>query len=377
MSGASGAMNESASRSSGAPRLAVIVLPGVLLLACAVFGQLTMGLAKFVATHGDMPVYLRTAEAIRAGDLASIRATNFWGLPYAAAAVSFITRLPVVGAMVLICLVSSIVSVWLVAKLWGGWMAIAFAVIDWTWIEFSAFGGAEPLFMALLLGAVWYVRAQRSSLALLLAALATIVRPLGVLMVVALLLELWRARGFAYAAVRAAIPAAIMVLYMTPLVIVFHDPLANFHFYQREAKWSAGLPITFPLLGLARNYLSNQNLGNVVLKHLKVGCVLLHVGALVGILSRADLRSRALAQPMLAIFSVGYSGFMIMYSSPIWALSIYPRLIIPVIPFFLWVYEPWLPKTWRRWAPVAAFSLLLACGSGLGFSRATELLHHH
>ena len=68
---------------------------------------------------------------------------------------------------------------------------------------------------------------------------------------------------------------------------------------------------------------------------------------------------------------------MIMYSSPIWALSIYPRLIIPVIPFFLWVYEPWLPKTWRLWAPVAAFSLLLACGSGLGFSRATELLHHH
>jgi hypothetical protein len=329
-----------------------------------------------VAQHGDVPVYLRAAEAIRAGAIGSVRPQNFWGLPYAAAALSFVTRVPVLSALVIICLVSSVFSVWLVSKIWGRWIAIAFAVIDWTWIEFSAFGGAEPLFMALLLGVVWYARAERYTLALLLASLATVVRPLGVLMVAALLLHAWRVRGFAYAAVRAAIPAAVMALYMTPLAIAFHDPLANFHFYQREAKWSGGFPITVPFLGMVRCYRANSNLGNAVIKHLKVAFVLLHVAALVGLACRAQLRRRAATQPLLAMFAVGYSLFMIMYSSPIWALSIYPRLIIPVIPFFLWLYEPWLPKTWRLWAPVGAVSLLLACGSGLGFAQISALIAH-
>jgi len=114
-------------------------------------------------------------------------------------------------------------------------------------------------------------------------------------------------------------------------------------------------------------------LENPFLKYAKASFVCAHVIALIGLALNNKLRRRAQEQPTITGFVLLYSIFLIAYNSPIFVLSIYPRLLIPVIPFFLWLYSPWLPRKWGLWGSVAACSVVLSWGAGLGSVRALFL----
>lgn len=94
------------------------------------------------------------------------------------AALSTIARVSDRTSLLAISFVASFIAVALSWRLWDGWIAGFFAILNFDWLQRSYLGGSEPLFVALLFGSFLAVRKERWLLAALPASLATIVRPL-------------------------------------------------------------------------------------------------------------------------------------------------------------------------------------------------------
>ena len=166
-------------------------------LCCLVYLATILAFADYwplVKTFGDNKAYTFTAEAIARWDIASIHTWQFWGLPYAMTAFSYLTRTSSWTALLFFSITgSAVVAVVASNRLWGGWVAAYFAVISRDWFERTVLGGAEPLFLALLCGSFWAARRQRWLVAAMLAAFSTVVRPMGIFALVGIgLVLLWR-----------------------------------------------------------------------------------------------------------------------------------------------------------------------------------------
>jgi len=132
---------------------------------------------KLVDNFGDNSAYMTIAAAIRKWDFHGVTIKHFWGYPYAMATLSKMTGLADRSALLTVSWISSLIAVMLAYRLWGGWIATAFAIINFDWYHRSYLGGSEPLFVALLFGSFLAIRKERWLTAALLAALATITRP--------------------------------------------------------------------------------------------------------------------------------------------------------------------------------------------------------
>lgn len=96
-----------------------------------------------VQSFGDSPDYIDIASAIRHWDFSDLHSKQFWGYPYAMAAVSLVTRLSDQGSLLLISFAASLASILLAYRLWGGWIAGFFAVLNFDWMQRSFLGGSE------------------------------------------------------------------------------------------------------------------------------------------------------------------------------------------------------------------------------------------
>lgn len=366
-----GALPEQTNQPTGCQ---VILFAAVMLALCALPAHFAGGLRKTVERHGDNPSYAIISRAIRTRDFSPVgQVKHFWGLPYATAALAAISGTSEAGAIFFVSVTCSLIATVLAWRLWGPWPALFFAAGNWTWLEFSTFGGSESLFAALVFAALLAARRERWQLASLAAACSTIVRPLGIFAVVPILVLIQRRRGVRATAVSGLLVLLVLGLYSLPLILHFHDPLANFHGYQRQ-DWFGQLPVTIPLRAVVSNFSNGRNVGNLFIKYAKSAYVLLHLLALLPVLSNRHIRQRLLQNPLQAAFALSYSAFILLYNSPIWALSIYPRLLIPILPIFLSMYEPWLPK--RRWvlAVTGLSSVLMGTGAGIGVQKSLYLV---
>jgi len=170
---------------------------------------------------------------------------QFWGLPYAMAALSTVTRVSDRTALLAISVVASFAAAALAWILWDGWIAGFFAVLNFDWLQRSYLGGSEPLFVALLFGSFLMARKERWLLAALLASLATIVRPLGVFALLGIGIALLIRRDWRTLLAAILIGAVVGGLYVLPLARHFNDPLANvssYHSQQWQGGWLFGIP---------------------------------------------------------------------------------------------------------------------------------------
>jgi hypothetical protein len=76
-----------------------------------------------VTNFGDSAAYGTVASSIRHWDFRGLQIKQFWGYPYAAAALSLLTRIPDQSSLLLVSSISSLLSVVLAYRLWGGWIA--------------------------------------------------------------------------------------------------------------------------------------------------------------------------------------------------------------------------------------------------------------
>ncbi len=312
-----------------------------------------------VDNFGDNGAYMSVASAIRHWDFHGLLVEHFWGLPYFMAALSMLTGISDRASLLVICVVASFASLSFVRQLWGGWVAALFAVVSFDWMQRSFLGGSEPLFAALLFSSFLALRRQRWVLAALLAALATVCRPLGVFALLGIGITLLWKRQFVKCAAATATGAAIGLAYILPLWRYFGSPLANVHGYDPQGKMFG-----FPFYAIIKGtILYPAPWTNLVLSF---GWILLVSAAVIVALRSRRYRAYAREFPAENIFAALYLFSIYCYNYPSWARGSFPRFAIPVVPFVLFAILPRIPKD-RRLLWVLAFLMsALAAISAIG-----------
>jgi hypothetical protein len=317
---------------------------------------------SLVERFGDNSAYMTIASAICKWDFRNVFVKHFWGLPYVICAISKLTGCSVRTALLVVSCTSSITAVLLAFYLWGGWVAAAFAIINFDWYQRSFIGGSEPLFVAFLFGSFLAIRRDRWTLASLLASLATITRPLGIFLLLGIGITLLSRRDWRRFAFTTAIALLIGTLYVIPLARYFGDPLATVHSYQ-SSQAGASVPLFgIPFYAIIKGtILYPAPLTSLVFTF---GWIFLVLAAIVVMLRTVNFRAYAANHPAEIIFAAPYLLSLYCYNYPYWARGSFPRFAIPIIPFVLIALSPWVPKDRRLlWILAPITAVLAACSS--------------
>ena len=325
-----------------------------------------------VDNFGDNSAYMSIATAIRKWDFRGVFVKHFWGLPYFMTAISKLTGLSERTSLLLVSCTSSLIAVVLAYRLWGGWIATAFSIVNFDWYQRSFLGGSEPLFVALLFGSFLAIRRERWLLAAVLAALTTITRPLGVFLLVGIGLTLLCRRDWRRFALATAIGLIIGTLYLIPLARYFHDPLATVHSYQSTQASASVSLFGFPFYAIIKGtLLYPAPLTNLLLSF---GWIFLVLIAIVAMLGTEHFRNYARLHPAEVIFAAPYLLSLYCYNYPYWARADFPRFAIPIIPFVFVALWRWIPKDRRILWLLAPITAVLAASSALGIRNVSHLL---
>ena len=322
---------------------------------------------EMVAVWPDNPAYLDIATVIRnwhfsGGEMPP----HFWGFPYAIACISRLLSIPGLMALVMLSILGSLTACQLVHQLYGGWVATVFVFINYEWTILSVEGGAEPLFMCLLLASFLAARSSRWNLAALLASLCTTVRPLGAFALLCFAIVLARRKSYRQLAIITLIGLAIGVLYVVPLWIILGSPFANFTGYQPD--WGPhGWPLTFPFGALVPAYLTAFFAGTrwYTLLFLATWPVLALAGTVRIWLPSNQPGFAAMYQPE-ALFVTLYTLFFLSYNyiGIAWYFS---RFLIPVLPLLVYSLRDCIPRDRRVLWGAAGVSALLSAAALVTF----------
>ncbi len=321
-----------------------------------------------VRKFGDSPAYTSVASAIRHWDFSHLQIKQFWGYPYAMAAVSMVTRISDENSLLLISCASSFLSIGLAFRLWGGWVAGMFAVLNFDWMQRSFLGGAEPLAVALIFGAFLAVRHERFLLAALLASLSTVVRPLGIFCLIGIALVLLRRREYKKVAFAVFIGILVGGLYVMPLARYFADPLATVHSYQGGPLPLFGVPFYAIIKGTMLYPAPWTNL------MLSFGWIVLVLAGTIMTFFDSNFRDYARNNPVEILFVVPYLFLIFSYNLPAFARSNFARFVIPVLPIVFVALSRWMPRDRRILWALGFLCPILAAASAIGIKNVVRLL---
>jgi hypothetical protein len=321
---------------------------------------------------GDNGSYMGIASALRHWNFQGLNIKAFWGLPYVMAVVSLVTRISDRDALILVSYCSGIATIVLAHRLWGGWVAGFFMVLNFDWMQRLFLCGSEPLFMALVFGAFLAARKQHWLLSALLAAFSVTVRPLGIFVLAGIGLTLLWKRDFRNFSLATLTGLVIGGLYAIPMTLYFKTPFANVQSYQ-QMDWQGGHLLSWPFFAIVKSMHGNRPpLTNLLLTWGWIVFVL--AGFLVILLSRQCRLAWSLRSVEL-IFALSYLAFLYTYNSPRWIVGSFPRYSIPVLPLILWALIDWLPKDRRVLWGLAAVSPVLAACSAIGIRNVAAMIH--
>jgi len=323
-----------------------------------------------VDEFGDSAAYMAAAAGIHAGQMRNIQGKNFWGVSYATALLSNLFEGSQRISLLVVCAGSSLAAVLLAHQLWGGWIAGFFAVLNLGWLQTSHLGGAEPLFMALLLGSLWAARHDRWIWATTLASLATVTRPVGVFALVALGLTLLAKRDYKILALCTGIALGIGALYLLPFWIYFGGPLYQVHLY-RACDWQSGPPVTWPFYASSRSII-HDGMPWTNLLHTLGWITFVAIGMLA--MTREKFRQYFHEHKAEGYFALLYGLFLFTYNSSVWARAEFVRFSIPVLPFVLVSLSGWIPRSRALLYSLGTLSAALAACSAIGLKNVFAIL---
>ena len=336
------------------------------------------GSTRLVLEYADNAAYRDVANAIRHWNFHNLPVQHFMGYPCLIAAVSLLLHLPTGFALWLIAVLSSVVSVWLTARMFGNVTAGYFAFTNFVWLQLSWLGGSEPLAMALALGSLRAFRRGRPILAALLGSLAVTVRPLMLFVLVGIGLALIFRKKFWTFLAAFAIGLGIGILFVLPLARYFGDPLLTVHSYTTRDYGGGGIHgphgrlFGWPFHGIIAGTLAYPApWTNLLLSFFWIGLVLLGVGMMFS----SRFRKYAKAYPDEAIYCGMYLAAIFCYDYLIWARSNFVRFCIPALPFVFFALLPILPKSRWVFRVLCVVSAALAAASALGLRNVVGNVH--
>jgi hypothetical protein len=352
------------------PTLKEVVL--LVVIGVGFFGATLSALRGWHAVQlvfGDNAAYLEVAAAIRKWDFHGLDIQHFMGYPYAIAALSLVSRISLDASLWLVAAVASVVSTVLVARLWGTRVAGYFALTNFAWLQVSFLGGSEPLAVALGMGAFWNFRRGRVSIAVLLASLATTVRPLMFLILAGIGIALLVRKRYAAFLLAVGLGSVIGLLYLWPLWYFFGDPLLTVHSYTTRDYGAAKLAgphghlFGWPFHGIiVGTILYPGPITNLILSFFWIALVLAGSAAMF----RKHLRNYWSDNVAEAVFCALYLLSIFCYDYLAWARGNFMRFAIPILPFVFFALSRWFPKDRRVLWCLSAISPILAACSAVG-----------
>lgn len=365
---------------AGVPFQAPEGSPSVLEITCLVgltfflfisFVATIRGYAPAVDNFGDSSAYMNIASAIRTWDFHGLVVKQFWGLPYAMAALSKLTGVSDRVSLLVFSLIPALLAVLLVRRLWDGWIAGFFAVLNFDWLQRSCLGGSEPLFVCLLLAAFLSVRQRRWILAAVLASSATVVRPLGIFALIGIGLTLLWSRDFRRLAAATAIGLAVGTAYALPIAMHFGSALANVNSYHSK-DWESGWLFGFPFYAIIKGtVLYPAPWTNLLLSFGWIGLIIISVIVMV---RSSGFRAYCRNHSVETLFLIPYLCCLFMYNYPSWARSNFARFAIPILPFVYLALYRWLPKDRRLLWGLGIVCAILAASSALGVANVLRMI---
>jgi hypothetical protein len=323
-----------------------------------------------VSGFGDSGAYTEIASAIRRWDFTGVQVKQFWGYPYAMALVSAVTRVSDQASLLLVSFASSFIAIALAYRLWGGWIASLFVVLNFDWMQRSFLGGSEPLFVALLFASFLAARKERWILATCFASLATVTRPVGILALVSIGIVLLGKREYKKFFLCTGIGLLVGMLYLLPFWVYFHDPLYEVHRY-KTADWQSGSAIGIPFVAIAESIVHNHApWTNLLLTTVWMTFVIVGTVAM----ARKGMRQYAFQHAPQFLFAFLYVAFLFTYNSTEWARAEFVRFAIPVIPLLLLSLQEWIPKSRVILWGLGMVSPVLAAASALGIRNVAHIL---
>jgi hypothetical protein len=243
-----------------------------------------------------------------------------------------------------------------------------FAVLNFDWIQRSFLGGAEPLSVALILGSFLAIRKGRFLLAATLASFATVVRPLSVFSLLAVLAVLLYRRDFKRASAAALIGAAVALLYTAPLLRYFGDPLATVHSYEGGPHLLFGIPFYAIIEGTLQIHAPLTNL------FLSFGWIGLTTAGVVMMTRNEAFRAYAREHAAEVLFAAPYLFMVYCYNYPVFARSNFARFAIPALPFVYLALSRWIPRDRRVLWGLGIICPALAAASAIGIQHVVAAL---
>lgn len=324
-----------------------------------------------VRAFGDSAFYVDIVRAIRRWDFSSLSPWHFWGLPYIVTGVAVVTSLSEWWSLLIVCISSALGATFLMHRLWGGWVAGYFLILSLEWQQRALLGGSEPLFVFFLLASFSSARRERWSLAALFASLATIVRPLGVFLLLAIGIVLLARKAYGKLAASTAIGVCVGAIYVLPLVVYFGDPFANFRFYQTN-DWANGSPIGLPFVSIISGAISFEMPWTSRAR--AAFWILFYVVAAVAMLRHPRFRDYARRWPVEPLFAAFYLFFLFSYNSPVWAWVEFARYSLPALPIALYALDNYLPRDRRLLWALTPISAALSAVSAMNARRVLSIL---
>ncbi len=337
--------------------------------------------AILIAAVSSYPVtqdYSKISEAIRdrnSSELQNSEAKQFWGLPYLSVLVVTFTGVKDSVALAFIALCCYLLAVVLTYLLWGDVVAAWFSVVNWSWLREAVTGGAEPLFMCLLLATFLFARKNRWLLAAVFASFATVVRPLGLFALAAIGIALAMRREFRMLMVVVLSSALIGALSLVPVMMICGDPFANIHGYEHQ-DWAGHGPITVPMVPIVRGAVIADDM-RAPLWLLSMAWVLFMMLGVAAMVKRKGFRDYAVAHPVEAMFAAIYTAFIFSYNSPYWAWHDFPRFALPLLPFALFALIDRLPGDRRLLWGIGFASVVCVVLPVIGVDRVYHVLLGH
>lgn len=350
--------------------------PGELLVlaafSCAVMWTTAFLLHRstgLILKYGDNEAYLNVANAVLHWDFHHVSVQHFMGYPYFIAVASLVFHIPTAFALWLIAASTSLISVWLAARLFGKLPAAYFALTNLAWLQVSFLGGSEPLAMALGLGALLAFRQDRVFLAAILGSLSVTVRPLMIFILIGIGLTCLYRKQLGSFFVALGTGLAIGILYILPLARYFGDPLLTVHSYTTRDYGGGGVVgphgrlFGWPFHGIIAGTLAySAPWTNLVLSFFWIGLVLVGIGMMFS----NSFRKYATTYPNEAVFCGLYLLATFSYDYLIWARSSFMRFSIPALPFVFLALLRFLPRDRRVFWCLSVATSVLAMLSAVG-----------
>lgn len=308
--------------------------------------SLTIGLLTPAANAPDNAVYISLAAGIRAGHVGPLTTIAALGLPVLLATLSWIPLTPH-ALIVAISIVSFLLSVAFIARLYGDEVALAFLAIG---PQFPFVGATEALFIALLYGALLSARRERWALVAILSALSATVRPIGVFALVACAVVLIRHHRVRELVALTAIALGIGAVTFWLTNRLTGDPFMVLRAY--GDTWDGRSPLEWPFhsaLSTYRDGLAEFNWHGTIML---LAWFALSLVATVRLILRPSL---PLADTLVAALSIAY---LLCY--PVNSIGQWMRWTLPFVPILLTTVR-W-PSATRRitWSAVLTVSVAFA-----------------